>query len=106
MDAQHERGHDVGWFFCGRSYPLMHTPRLKRWSRRGIAMHEVVNTSIQFTGEPEPPPSQLDLDHGPRSASWRWRSKSSARTLCTSRSCSGYRPLCSRFLVPPASRWS
>jgi glycosyltransferase involved in cell wall biosynthesis len=46
MAAQVERGHDVGYFFSGRHYPHRSRPRLMRWRRSGVAMHEVINGPI------------------------------------------------------------
>jgi glycosyltransferase involved in cell wall biosynthesis len=43
MDSQSARGDDVAYFFSGRYYPYLSGPRLKRWRRRGVAMHEVIN---------------------------------------------------------------
>jgi glycosyltransferase involved in cell wall biosynthesis len=46
MAAQVERGHEVAYFFSGRHYPLRSGPRLKRWTRNGIQMHEAINGPI------------------------------------------------------------
>jgi glycosyltransferase involved in cell wall biosynthesis len=46
MESQAERGHEVSYFFSGRHYPFISGPRLKRWRRRGVAMHEVVNPPV------------------------------------------------------------
>ncbi|MFL5781153.1 MAG: hypothetical protein ACJ760_07570, partial [Thermoleophilaceae bacterium] len=46
MAAQVARGDEVGYFFAGRHYPRPSRPRLRRWSRRDVAMHEVVNGPI------------------------------------------------------------
>jgi glycosyltransferase involved in cell wall biosynthesis len=46
MAAQVARGHEVGYFFSGRFYPRIGGPRLKRWRRHGVAMHEVVNAPL------------------------------------------------------------
>jgi glycosyltransferase involved in cell wall biosynthesis len=46
MAAQVERGHDVAYFFSGRHYPRASDPRVRRWRRRGVAMHEVINGPI------------------------------------------------------------
>jgi glycosyltransferase involved in cell wall biosynthesis len=46
MDAQVARGDEVAYFFSGRHYPRISGPRLKRWHRAGVAMHEVVNPPI------------------------------------------------------------
>lgn len=65
MDAQVARGHDVGYFFVGRSYPFMARPRLKRWSRRDIAMFEIVNHDVPIGGGYGTSRPDLDLNHGP-----------------------------------------
>jgi glycosyltransferase involved in cell wall biosynthesis len=46
MDAQVGRGHEVSYFFSGRHYPYISGPRLKRWRRRGVGMHEAINPPI------------------------------------------------------------
>ena len=43
MLAQAERGDAVAYFFSGRHYVRPAGPRLRRWRRAGVAMHEVVN---------------------------------------------------------------
>jgi glycosyltransferase involved in cell wall biosynthesis len=55
MAAQVARGHDVSYFMTGRHYPFIGGPRLKRWKRGGVAMHEVVNS-----------PMVAGLEHGTR----------------------------------------
>ena len=52
MAAQVARGHDVHYFFSGRFYPYVSGPRLKRWRRGGVAMHEVLNAPL-IPGEGE-----------------------------------------------------
>jgi glycosyltransferase involved in cell wall biosynthesis len=44
--GQAARGHDVAYFLSGRHYPLIGGPRLKRWRRAGVAMHELVNPPV------------------------------------------------------------
>jgi glycosyltransferase involved in cell wall biosynthesis len=46
MDTQVARGDAVAYFFSGRYYPYVSGPRLKRWRRRGVAMHEVINGPV------------------------------------------------------------
>jgi glycosyltransferase involved in cell wall biosynthesis len=55
MAAQVARGHQVSYFLSGRHYPYVSGPRLKRWQRQGVAMHEVIN-----------PPIVAGLEHGTR----------------------------------------
>ncbi len=55
MTAQVERGHEVSYFLSGRHYPYLSRPRLKRWRRHGVAMHEVIN-----------PPIVAGMEHGTR----------------------------------------
>ena len=62
MDAQVARGHDVAWFCCGRSYPFMQGPRLRRWRRRGIAIYEVLNTPVVMGGDRGPAYPERELD--------------------------------------------
>jgi glycosyltransferase involved in cell wall biosynthesis len=46
MAAQVARGHDVAYFLSGRHYPRLRSPRLKRWRRAGVAMHELINSPV------------------------------------------------------------
>jgi glycosyltransferase involved in cell wall biosynthesis len=55
MDRLAERGHEVSYFCSGRHYPFTSGPRLKRWRRGRVAMHEVIN-----------PPIITGLDRGTR----------------------------------------
>ena len=58
MDEQVRRGDDVAYFFSGRYYPYLRAPRLRRWSRGGVRMLEVVNSPLYDHGrQPE-----LELD--------------------------------------------
>jgi glycosyltransferase involved in cell wall biosynthesis len=50
MDEQVRRGQDVSYFFAGRQYPLAGEPRLKRWTRRGVPMLEVINSPLYDHG--------------------------------------------------------
>jgi Glycosyl transferase 4-like domain len=51
MAAQVRCGHEVSYFLSGRHYPLLRRPRLKRWRRDGVTLHEVINGPIVFGGE-------------------------------------------------------
>jgi glycosyltransferase involved in cell wall biosynthesis len=62
MDAQVDRGHDVGYFFSGRHYARPSRPRLKRWEQGGVAMHEVINGPIVSGLELGTRYPELDLD--------------------------------------------
>lgn len=54
MGEQISRGHEVGYLFSGRYFPLYRGPRLKRWRRAGVAMFEVVNSPLDDHGrQPE-----------------------------------------------------
>jgi glycosyltransferase involved in cell wall biosynthesis len=54
MHEQARRGDDVAYFFSGRYYPNVGGPRLKRWSRKGVTMLEVVNSPLYDHGrQPE-----------------------------------------------------
>src|SRR5947209_1837062 len=68
MDAQVRHGHEVGYFFVGRAYPFMSRPRLRRWSRRGISMFEIVNHDVPIGGGYGTAFPELDLDHAPSEA--------------------------------------
>jgi glycosyltransferase involved in cell wall biosynthesis len=46
MAAQVAAAHDVAYFFAGRHYPYLGGPRLRRWRRRGVRMHELINAPI------------------------------------------------------------
>ena len=65
MDAQVARGHDVGYFFTGRRFPLLPADRLRRWERRGIAMFELVNSSLGPGGDAGTLVPQDDVTHPP-----------------------------------------
>ena len=68
MDAQVARGHEVGYFFPGRRYPVGRANRLKRWSRRGVSMFELVNSSLGPGGDAGTLRPQDDLSHPPSEA--------------------------------------
>jgi glycosyltransferase involved in cell wall biosynthesis len=55
MQGQSDRGHDVSYFFAGRTYPGQRRPRVHRWSRAGVRMVEVTC-----------PPIPVGLDLGTR----------------------------------------
>jgi len=58
MNEQVRRGDEVAYFFSGRYYRYLGGPRLKRWSRDGVTMLEVVNSPLHDHGrQPE-----LELD--------------------------------------------
>lgn len=46
MALQAARGHEVHYLCTGRHYPRIGGPRLKRWRREGVRVHEVVNGPI------------------------------------------------------------
>lgn len=50
MEAQVRRGDEVGYFFAGRMYPGSRGPRLRRWSRAGVPMYEVVDSPLHDHG--------------------------------------------------------
>src|SRR3954447_18998212 len=65
MDAQVARGHDVGYFFPGHRYPFLPANRLRRWSRRGVSMFELVNGTLGPGGDAGTLRPQDDLSHPP-----------------------------------------
>ena len=46
MALQARRGHEVHYLCTGRHYPRITGPRLKRWGRDGVRVHEIVNGPI------------------------------------------------------------
>lgn len=57
MEGQAQRGSRVGYFFAGRQYPILRTPRLHRWDRASVAMYEWLNTPVVIgahRGTPDP----------------------------------------------------
>ena len=46
MALQARRGHEVHYLCSGRHYPGIGGPRLKRWRRDGVQVHEIVNSPI------------------------------------------------------------
>lgn len=65
MDAQVALGHDVAYFCRGRHYPGLPNDRLRRWSRRGVEMREILNSTLAFGGDNGTLTPEDDLDHGP-----------------------------------------
>ena len=65
MAAQVARGHDVGYFFAARHYPLRKGPRLRRWQRGGVAMYEVQDSTLPLGGHRGTPDPLAELDHPP-----------------------------------------
>lgn len=63
MAAQLERGHRVECFFPGRHYPLLRRPRMHRWRRRGVRMHELLNSPIVIGGHAGTLDPDADLWH-------------------------------------------
>jgi glycosyltransferase involved in cell wall biosynthesis len=51
MCAQTSLGYEVAYFYAGRHYPLLRRPRMKRWSRRGILMYELLNCPVSHASE-------------------------------------------------------
>src|SRR3954469_20127040 len=70
MDALVARGHDVGYFFPGRRYPVGRADRLRRWSRRGVSMFELVNSTLGPGGDAGTLRPQDDLSHPPSEAAF------------------------------------
>lgn len=48
MEAQAARGHTVAYMFAGRHYPLIHRPRLRRWTSSGVSMYELIGSPINL----------------------------------------------------------
>jgi glycosyltransferase involved in cell wall biosynthesis len=46
MEGQAARGHHVAYFAAGRHHPHRRRPAVKRWERRGVNVHELVNSPI------------------------------------------------------------
>ena len=64
MRWQAEGGHDVAYFFAGRQSPVGRRDRLRRWSRGGVAMRELANSTLIWGGTGTLTP-QADLNHPP-----------------------------------------
>jgi glycosyltransferase involved in cell wall biosynthesis len=63
MEAQALRRDEVTYFFRGRHYPLAPSDRLHRWERRGVAMREVLNSTLNFGGDSGTLTPEADLTH-------------------------------------------
>ena len=50
MAEQVRRGDEVAYFFAGRHYPRLRTPRIRRWSRDDVAFYELVNSPLHDHG--------------------------------------------------------
>ena len=50
MAEQVRRGHDVGYLFSGRYFPHVNGPRLKRRSRDGVDLFEIVDSPLHDHG--------------------------------------------------------
>jgi len=61
MDIQARHGYEVFYFFSGRHYPFLKTPRLVRWKRKGIVMYEIVNSPIIHGGDKGSSNPNLDI---------------------------------------------
>jgi glycosyltransferase involved in cell wall biosynthesis len=68
MEGQAARGHEVAYFFRGRHYPGLRDDRLRRWRKRGVLMHEILNSSLVFGGDSGTLTPEADLDHPPSEA--------------------------------------
>jgi glycosyltransferase involved in cell wall biosynthesis len=65
MEGQAARGHEVAYFFRGRHYPGLPDDRVRRWRRRGVAMRELLNSSLAFGGDSGTLTPEADLHHPP-----------------------------------------
>lgn len=70
MEAQVRAGHEVGYFFAGRQLPLVRRPFLHRWSRRGVAMFECLNSDLVVGRHRGTPTPARDLTHAPTEATF------------------------------------
>src|SRR4051794_12687105 len=68
METLSARGHAVGSFFPGRRSPVGPRDRLRRWTRGGIEMREIVNSTIVWGGERGTLTPEVDLNHAPSEA--------------------------------------
>ena len=50
MAEQVRRGDEVAYFFAGRHYPRLRTPRIRRWSRDDVSFYELVNSPLHDHG--------------------------------------------------------
>ena len=62
MDGQAARGHEVGYLFGGRRYPLVRRPRIRRWRRGEVQMLEVLSSPIPVGIDRGTRFPDLDLD--------------------------------------------
>lgn len=46
MEIQAARDYGVAYFFAGRFYPILKSPRLRKWWRGGVRMYEVINSPV------------------------------------------------------------
>ena len=69
MDAQVANGDRVAYFCAGRQFPVVRGDRLHKWSRRGILMREIQNSSLVFSGATLTP--EDDLHHEPSERHFR-----------------------------------
>lgn len=61
MAAQVEAGHEVAHFCAGRRLPMLRSPRLHRWKRAGVEVHEMINPPVPHGGDLGTRVPQLDL---------------------------------------------
>jgi glycosyltransferase involved in cell wall biosynthesis len=65
MEEQVARGHEVAYFFSGRRDPAGPKDRLRRWARHGVAMREIVNSTLVVGAEAGTLTPDRDLSHPP-----------------------------------------
>jgi glycosyltransferase involved in cell wall biosynthesis len=65
MEAQAARGDEVTYFFRGRHYPLAPNDRLHGWTRRKVAMRELLNSTLTFGGDSGTLTPEADVSHPP-----------------------------------------
>lgn len=65
MEGQAKRGHEVAYLFRGRHYPGVPDDRMHPWSRRGVAMREILNSTLVFGGDSGTLTPEADLQHPP-----------------------------------------
>lgn len=70
MAAQAARGDQVAYFFRGRHYPLVPDDRLHRWRRDGVAMLELLNSTLTFGGDTGTLTPESDISHPPSEAAF------------------------------------
>jgi glycosyltransferase involved in cell wall biosynthesis len=69
MREQVASGHQVAYFFPGRHNPLGRRNRLHRWSRDGVAMRELLTSTLIWGGTGTVTP-HADLNHPPSEAAF------------------------------------